>query len=68
MGHCSPLLGGELFKDTTMQFKEREDVDPFFYDPDAEAEYFAEKYHEEIERQHEEWKDRQIEKAMNPEK
>lgn len=51
-----------------MRFKERDEVDPFFYDPEAEAEYYAEKYYEEIERQHEEWKDRQIEKAMNPEK
>lgn len=30
-----------------MSFKEREDVDPFFYDPDGEQEYIYQQHREE---------------------
>ena len=49
-----------------MEFKERDEVDPFFYDPEAEIEYWNKKYNEEVERLYDEWKDGQIEKAMTP--
>lgn len=39
------------------RFKEREDVDPFFYDPDAEAEYLADYW----DRKRDEQKDELIE-------
>jgi len=48
-----------------MTFKEREDVDPFFYDPDAEAEYLAEKYYEDVDRKYDEWKEEQITKEQD---
>lgn len=41
-------------------WKEREDVDPFFYDPEAEAEYLSEKYYEDVDRRYDEMKEELI--------
>lgn len=47
-----------------MQFKERDEVDPFFYDPEAEDEYLAEKYQEHQDRLCDECKDEMIERSI----
>lgn len=46
------------------RFKEREDVDPFFYDPDAERE-FQSNTSPDPDFLYDQWKDEQLEKAMN---
>lgn len=47
-----------------MRFKERDEVDPFFYDPEAEAEYLAERYQENVDRLYDEYKDKMIEESL----
>lgn len=47
-----------------MRFKERDEVDPFFYDPEAEAEYFADRYAEQMDRYYDECKDEMIERSI----
>jgi len=51
------------------EFKEREDVDPFFFDPEAEQEYLHDKeeryrYRDQFDYEYDNWKEKEIDEQL----